>query len=101
MAKLEPLNDNVILKRDEGEGKTPGGIILPDIAKNKPETGVVVAVGPGKRDEQGRCNPISLKPGQRVAFTRYSGHEITHDEQDYLVVAESNILAVINSGKEK
>lgn len=93
---LIPLDDKVIVKRDEGDNKTPGGIILPDIAKNKPETGVVVAVGPGRwnKDQTARVK-INLSVGQRVAFVRYAGHEIEHDDEKLLVLTEENVLAII------
>jgi chaperonin GroES len=92
MAKLniKPLADRVIIKASAAEEKTAGGIIIPDTAKEKPQKGVVVAVGPGKVDE-----PMTVKAGDNVLYGKYSGTEITFDDKDYLIMRESDIVAII------
>jgi chaperonin GroES len=84
--KFRPLHDRVVLKRIEAEEKTSGGIIIPDTAKEKPQEGEVVAVGPGGRDETGKLIPIDLKAGDRVLFGKWSGTEVKIDGVDYLVM---------------
>ncbi len=92
MAKLniKPLADRVIIEASAAEEKTAGGIIIPDTAKEKPQKGVVVAVGPGKVDE-----PMTVKTGDNVLYGKYSGTEITFDDKDYLIMRESDIVAII------
>jgi chaperonin GroES len=92
MAKLniKPLADRVIIEASAAEEKTAGGIIIPDTAKEKPQKGVVVAVGPGKVDE-----PMTVKAGDNVLYGKYSGTEITFDDKDYLIMRESDIVAII------
>jgi chaperonin GroES len=92
---FRPLHDRVLLRRLESEEKTKGGIIIPDTAKEKPQEGEVVAVGPGARDEQGRINALDVKAGDRVLFGKWSGTEIKVDGQDLLILKESEILGVI------
>lgn len=93
--KLKPLNDRVLVKRLEAEEKTAGGLIIPDTAKEKPSKGLVVAVGPGKFDEQGKRLPLSVAPGNEVLFNKYAGTEVKLDNVDHLVMREEDILAII------
>ena len=97
MAKttFRPLHDRVVIKRIDAEAKTAGGIIIPDSAKEKPQTGQVVAVGPGGRDEAGKLIPIDLKVGDRVLFGKWSGTEVKIDGQDLLIMKESDIMGVL------
>ncbi len=92
---FRPLHDRVLLRRLDGEEKTKGGIIIPDNAKEKPQEGEVVAVGPGARDEQGRVNALDVRSGDRVLFGKWSGTEIKIDGQDLLILKESEILGVL------
>ncbi|WCS28723.1 co-chaperone GroES (plasmid) [Methylobacterium sp. NMS14P] len=92
---LRPLHDRVLLRRLEGEEKTKGGIIIPDTAKEKPQEGEVVAVGPGARDETGKVVPLDVKAGDRVLFGKWSGTEIKIDGEDLLILKEADILGVI------
>lgn len=94
--KLTPLNDRVLIKRLEGEEKTVGGLYIPDTAKEKPTKGEVVAVGPGKRTEQGAVAPMTIKAGQKVLFNKYAGTEISIDGDDFLIMREDDILGVIS-----
>lgn len=93
--RVRPLQDRVIVKRVEEEEKSPGGIIIPDTAKEKPQQGEVVAVGPGKRDEDGRLQALDVKPGDRVLFGKYAGTEIKLEGEDLLIMREDDILGVI------
>ena len=93
--KLRPLADRVIVKREEEEeARTPAGIVIPDSAKERPVTAKVIAVGPGKRDENGNLHPIAVEPGQRVVVSKYAGTEIKLDGEEYVIVREDDILAV-------
>ncbi len=92
---FRPLHDRVVVKRVEEDTKTAGGIIIPDTAKEKPQQGEVVAVGPGARDEQGRVVALDVKPGDRVLFGKWSGTEVKIDGQDLLIMKESDILGVL------
>ena len=92
---FRPLHDRVLLRRVESDERTKGGIIIPDTAKEKPQEGEVIAVGPGARDEQGRVNALDVKAGDRVLFGKWSGTEIKVDGQDLLILKESDILGVI------
>ena len=94
--KFRPLHDRVVISRLEGEAKTKGGIIIPDTAKEKPQEGEVVAVGPGARDEAGKLIPIDIKVGDRVLFGKWSGTEVKIDGQDLLIMKESDIMGVID-----
>jgi chaperonin GroES len=87
---ITPLHDRVIIKPTPAEDKTAGGIIIPDTAKEKPQRGTVLAAGPGKKDE-----PVSVKKGDTVLYGKYSGTEIRIDDQDVLIMRESDILAII------
>ena len=93
---FRPLHDRVVVKRLEGEEKTKGGIIIPDTAKEKPQEGKVVAVGPGARDESGKLTPLDVKAGDRVLFGKWSGTEVKIDGDDLLIMKESDILGVVD-----
>ena len=93
--KFRPLHDRVVVRRIESEEKTKGGIIIPDTAKEKPQEGEIVAVGPGARDETGRINPLDVKAGDRVLFGKWSGTEVKIDGQDLLIMKESDIMGVV------
>jgi chaperonin GroES len=97
--KFRPLHDRVVIRRLEGEEKTKGGILIPDTAKEKPQEGEVVAVGPGSRDESGKLIPIDLKAGDRVLFGKWSGNEVKIDGQDLLIMKEADIMGVIEGAK--
>jgi chaperonin GroES len=98
--KVRPLHDRVLIKRIEEQETVRGGIIIPDTAKEKPQEGEVVAVGTGKRLENGSITPLEVKEGDRVLFGKYSGTEIKVDNQEYLILREDEILAIFNvSGK--
>lgn len=92
---LKPLADRVVVKALEEEDKTPGGIILPETAKEKPQRGEVVAVGPGKLDEKGERMNMEVKKGNVVLYGKYAGTEIKVDGQEYLILRESDILAIV------
>ena len=93
--KFRPLHDRVVVKRIDAEEKTAGGIIIPDTAKEKPQQGEVVAVGPGGRDESGKLIPIDVKAGDRVLFGKWSGTEVKIDGVEYLIMKESDIMGVL------
>jgi chaperonin GroES len=93
--KFRPLHDRVVIRRFEGEDKSKGGIIIPDTAKEKPQEGEVVAVGPGGRDESGKLIPIDIKSGDKVLFGKWSGSEVKIDNQDLLIMKESDIMGVM------
>jgi len=93
--KLKPLNDRVLVKRLEGEEVTKGGIIIPDSAKEKPMKGEVVAAGPGKLADDGKRSKMAVDKGDKVLFNKYAGTEITIDNNDYLIMRESDIVAII------
>jgi chaperonin GroES len=93
--KFRPLHDRVVVRRLEGEEKTKGGIIIPDTAKEKPQEGEVIAVGPGGRDENGKLIPIDVKTGDRVLFGKWSGTEVKLEGEDLLIMKESDIMGVI------
>jgi chaperonin GroES len=93
--KFRPLHDRVVIKRIEAEEKTTGGIIIPDTAKEKPQEGEVIAVGPGGRDESGKLIPIDVKAGDRVLFGKWSGTEVKLDGVEYLIMKESDLMGVL------
>jgi chaperonin GroES len=98
---LRPLADRVVVKPLEREEVTKSGIVLPDTAKEKPQEGLVEAVGPGRLlDTTGKREPIDLKVGDRVIYSKYAGNEIKIDEQDLLILSEKDILAVVANGKK-
>jgi len=92
---FRPLHDPLLVRRIEAEEKTAGGIIIPDSAKEKPQQGEVIAVGPGGRDESGKLIPIDLKVGDKVLFGKWSGTEVKLDGQELLIMKESDIMGVI------
>ncbi|MEO8757966.1 MAG: co-chaperone GroES [Devosia sp.] len=94
---FKPLHDRVVIRRLEGEEKTKGGIIIPDTAKEKPSEGMVVAVGPGARDEQGKRIPPDVKAGDHILFGKWSGTEVKLDGEDLLIIKESDIMGVVNT----
>ena len=93
--KFRPLHDRVLVKRIDAEEKTAGGIIIPDTAKEKPQEGEVVAVGPGARDEAGKLVALDVKKGDRVLFGKWSGTEVKIDGQDLLIMKESDIMGIV------
>ncbi len=93
--KIRPLNDRVIVKRVEDERKSAGGIVIPDTAAEKPSQGEVVAVGPGKVDDNGKIQAMGVKPGDRILFGKYSGTEFKLDGNDYLHMREDDIIGII------
>jgi len=93
--KFRPLHDRVVVKRIDAEEKTAGGIIIPDTAKEKPQQGEVVSVGPGGRDEAGKLIPIDVKVGDRVLFGKWSGTEVKIEGTEYLIMKESDIMGVL------
>ena len=94
--KIKPMNDRVLVTRVEEEQKTAGGIIIPDTAKEKPQEGKVVAVGPGKRDEGGSRIPLEVKAGDRILFGKYAGTEIKIDGEEQIFMREDDILAILD-----
>jgi chaperonin GroES len=93
--KLKPLNDRVLVKRLEGEEVTKGGIIIPDSAKEKPMKGQVVAVGPGKIGDEGKREKMAVSKGDKILFNKYAGTELKIDGEEFLVMREDDILAII------
>jgi chaperonin GroES len=93
---LRPLHDRVIVKRLEEERKSPGGIVIPDTAAEKPIQGEVIAVGPGKRTDDGKIHPVDVKAGDKVLFGKYTGTEVKLDGAEYVVMREDDIMAVLN-----
>lgn len=96
---IQPLGDRIVVKLLEQEGKTKGGIILPDVAKEKPQEGKIVAVGKGRLLENGSTKPLEVRVGDRILFARYSGSEVTHGNDEFLIVKEDDILAVVKETK--
>jgi chaperonin GroES len=94
--KVKPLNDRVLVQRIKEEEVTKGGIVIPDTAKEKPAEGKIIAVGPGKMSEQGQRMTLQVKEGDRVLFGRYAGTEIKVEGQEYLMMREEDILAVVS-----
>jgi chaperonin GroES len=93
--KLKPLHDRVLIKRIEGIEKTKGGIIIPDSAKEKPQEGEVVAVGPGKRSDDGKLHALEVKAGDKVLFGKYSGSEVKVEGEEFVILREDEILGII------
>ena len=98
---FRPLHDRVVVRRIDAEEKTKGGIIIPDTAKEKPQEGEIVAVGPGARDEAGKVTPLDVEPGDRVLFGKWSGTEVRINGQDLLIMKESDIMGVIEQSEAK
>jgi chaperonin GroES len=92
---IQPLADRVLVKRLEAEEKTKGGIVLPDTAKEKPQTGEVIAVGKGKILESGKVEPLEVKKGDKILFGKYSGSEITYKDEEFIILKEEDILAIL------
>ena len=92
---IRPLQDRVLVKRVEQEEQVRGGIIIPDTAKEKPQQAEVIAVGPGKTDDDGKRIPLDVKKGDKILIGKYSGSEIRIDEEDYVILREDEILAVV------
>ena len=99
--KFRPLHDRVVVRRLEEEERTKGGIIIPDTAKEKPQQGEVIAVGPGARNEQGQLVAPDVKEGDRILFGKWSGTEVKIDGEDLLIMKESDILGVLEHGEGK
>lgn len=95
MVKIKPLADRVVVKRIEEEEVKKGGIIIPDTAKEKPQKGKVIAVGPGRLDENGKRIPMEVKKGDVVLFSKYAGTEVKIDDEEYLIMREDDILAIL------
>jgi chaperonin GroES len=93
--KIRPLHDRILVKRIEEDEKTKGGIIIPDTAKEKPQEGKVIAVGGGKVLEDGKVQPLDVKKGDRVLFSKYGGTEVTVDDEEHLIIREDDILGII------
>ncbi len=93
--KIKPLGDRVLVKPMEAEERTKGGIILPDTAKEKPVMGEIIAVGPGKRSDDGKLVPMELSVGDKILYGKYSGTEISFDGEEYLIMRESDIFGII------
>src|SRR6201981_3109039 len=99
--QFRPLHDRVVVRRLEQEAKTAGGIIIPDTAKEKPQEGEVVAVGPGARDEKGTLQPLDLKAGDRVLFGKWSGTEVKIDGEELMIMKESDVMGIIEGKPAK
>ena len=95
--KFRPLHDRVVVRRVESEARTAGGIIIPDTAKEKPQEGEIIAVGPGARDEAGKLVPLDVKAGDRVLFGKWSGTEVKIDGEELLIMKESDLLGILEA----
>jgi chaperonin GroES len=93
--KFRPLHDRVVIRRAEGDTKSKGGIIIPDTAKERPQEGEVVAVGPGSRDESGKLMPLDVRAGDTVLFGKWSGTEVKLDGEDLLIMKETDIMGIV------
>lgn len=93
--KIKPLADRILVKRIEEEETKKGGIIIPDTAREKPQQGEVIAVGPGRVDEEGKRIPMEVKVGDRILFGKYAGTEVKIDEEEYLIMREDDVLGII------
>ena len=98
---FRPLHDRILVRRVESEEKTKGGIIIPDTAKEKPQEGEVIAVGPGARNDQGQLQPLDVKVGDRILFGKWSGTEIKLNGEDLLIMKESDVMGVIEAQAEQ
>lgn len=96
---VRPLHDRIIIKRVEEKESIKGGIIIPDSAKEKPQEGLVIAVGNGKKNEDGKVFPLDVKAGDRILFGKYSGTEIKLDDQEYLILREEEVLGILEAAK--
>ena len=95
---FRPLHDRILIKRIEEKETVTGGIIIPDTAKEKPQEGEVIAVGGGKKTDEGKVIPVDVKAGDRILFGKYSGAEIKMDDQEYLILREEEVLAILEGG---
>jgi chaperonin GroES len=93
--KIKPLEDRILVRPEEGEETTPSGIVIPDTAKEKPQEGTVLAIGPGKRSDTGELIPMEIKEGDKVVYSKYGGTEIKIDGEDLLILSARDVLAVI------
>ena len=93
--KIRPLHDRILVKREEEKGVKKGGIIIPDTAKEKPQEGKVIAVGNGKVSDEGKKIPLDVKAGDKILFGKYSGSEVKIDDEDYVIMKEDDVLAII------
>ena len=98
---IKPLEDRIVIKSLEAEQTTASGLVIPDTAKEKPQEGKVIAVGTGKVTEDGKKSPLDVKAGDRILFGKYSGQEVKVDGEDYLIMREDEVLAVIEGGKKQ
>ncbi|HXX22076.1 MAG TPA: co-chaperone GroES [Terriglobia bacterium] len=98
--KVKPLHDRILIKRVEEKETIKGGIIIPDTAKEKPQEGEVIAVGGGKKTEEGKVIPLDVKAGDRILFGKYSGTEIKIDEEEFLIIREDEVLGIIEATKQ-
>jgi chaperonin GroES len=98
--KIRPLQDRILVRRVEEEEKTQGGIIIPDAAKEKPQEGIVIATGKGKVNDDGSVTPLDVSNGDRVLFGKYSGNEVTLDGEEYVILREDDVLAIVGSEKK-
>jgi chaperonin GroES len=99
--KFRPLHDRVVVRRVDAEEKTAGGIIIPDTAKEKPQQGEALAVGPGKRDETGKLVPLGVKEGDQILFGKWSGSEVKVDGEDLLIMKEDDIMGVVEGAAKR
>ncbi len=99
--KITPMYDRIVVRRTEEETRSAGGIVIPDSAKEKPDQGEVLAVGPGKRTDDGKSLPMSVKVGDRVLFSKYSGTDFKLDGDEIVVMREDDVLGVLTGGKKK
>ena len=97
--KFRPLHDRVVVKRVEEEGKTKGGIFIPDTAKEKPQEGEVISVGSGIRNDDGKVTPLDVKSGDRILFGKWSGTEVKIDGEELLIMKESDVMGVLEGAK--
>jgi len=93
--KIKPLGDRIVVQPLEAKEQTRGGIVLPDTAKERPQEGKVIAVGEGKKNEDGKIVPLSLKVGDKILYGKYTGTEVTVDQEEYLIIKEEDVLAII------
>ena len=93
--KVRPLHNRLIVKRVEEDAKTAGGIIIPDTAKEKPQQGKVISVGPGRRDDKGNLIAVEVNKGDRILFSKYAGTEVNLDGEEHLIISEDDVLAVL------
>jgi chaperonin GroES len=99
--EIRPLHDRIIVERLEEETKTAGGLIIPDTAKEKPQQGKIIAVGKGKKTEDGKVLPLDVKVGDKILFGKYAGTEIKIEGKEFLMMREEDVLGVIEGGKKK